>query len=125
MMVLLYCPIFIKMITFAKHFILIISFNLHNNTVTKIRKQLVQEMLTLLVQGTHFENQCLREYSLCFLVFRLVSELLDPFHMAVEAHVPGHLSVLDRGRVLSQSKTARQNAGHPTWFCFFLPDKRY
>lgn len=37
MMVLLYCPIFIKMITFAKHFILIISFNLHNNTVTKIR----------------------------------------------------------------------------------------
>lgn len=73
----------------------------------------------LLVQGTYFENQCLREYNLSFLLFPLVSELLDPFHMAVEAHVPVHLSVLACGRVLSQSKTARQNAGHPTWFVFF------
>lgn len=77
------------MVICTKHIICIISVNPHNSTMIKIL-QLAQGILVLLIQGTHFENQCFREYSLSFL---LVSELLDPFNMA-EAHAPISLIIL-------------------------------
>lgn len=82
-------------------------------------------MLILLVRGTRFENQCFREYNLSFLLLPLVSELLDPFHMAVEVHGPVHLSVLARGQGTLSVQNLQTECWPPHMVFFFLPDKRY
>lgn len=78
----------------------------------------------LLVQGTQFENQCFTEYNLSFLLLPLVSELLDPFHMAVEVHVPVHLSVLARGRDPLTVQNHQTECWPPHMVPSFLPDGR-
>lgn len=61
---------FLKIVTCAKHSIHITSLNAHNNAVIKI-PQLLQEVLILLVQRTHFETQCFKDYRSFFSVIPL------------------------------------------------------